>query len=434
MEALLGDKFNLYEQALSEKPKRAFHVNTSITDYSTLKDKFDFFGEKLNFTDNGYIYAGKEGIGFTAAHHSGLIYMQEPSAMLPVSSYGFSGDERVLDLCAAPGGKSSQIALKLTKGILFANETVPERASILARNIERMGYKNVVVTRNNSSDYADLLPEFFDVVLVDAPCSGEGMMRKEDEALKQWSPQLVGTCAERQINILDNAHKTLKSGGTLIYSTCTFSVEENERVVSYMVNKYGYAPIAVPPKIADITLHGVESECRGFDCEMIRRLYPFSGYGEGQTFAIMKKPTDDSDSFIKLSRMSKKRDKAAEEFIKKYTSLNFSDIYYDGKYFCLPAFGYDVGLNVIFDGIRLGQSDGKLFVPHHHFFSALGEKFYNRVELDEDSAKSYLHGNELNTDLSGWGAFTYLGAGLGGFKASDGKAKNHYPKGLRNLN
>lgn len=432
MKRILGDEYEKYAAAREQPPCRAFHVNLGRKGWTELRAKTDIFGEKISFSDNGYLYAGGDGVGFTPAHHSGLIYMQEPSAMLPVSSYDFSDAKYVLDLCAAPGGKSSQIACSLNDGVLFSNEIVPERAAVLARNIERMGYRNVVVTRNLPEDYARNLPCFFDVVLVDAPCSGEGMMRKEPEAVSQWSETLVESCALRQKQILDCAHKTLKSGGILIYSTCTFSPEENEDVISYLTSRYGYIPISASDAAVACTRSGLEERCKGFDSSCIRRFYPFLGLGEGQTFCALKKTTDCETPVRRMKLLKQKNDKIARNFISEFTLLEYSETVYDGKYFILPAFGYDTGLNVIFDGVRLGESDGKRFIPHHHFFSALPEKFRVVRALDGNDAMNYLKGEETDIDVSGWGAYTYLGAGLGGFKASGGKAKNHYPKGLRN--
>ncbi len=435
MKRILGDEYEKYAAATDEVPCRAFHVNTKKSGWKTLYEKSDIFGELIPYTDNGFLYNGGAGIGFTPAHHSGLVYMQEPSAMLAVSACDCEGAKYILDLCAAPGGKSSQLASKMTGGVLFANETVPDRAQILARNIERMGYRNVVVTRNSPEDYANKMPEFFDIVLVDAPCSGEGMMRKEPEAVSQWSPTLVSSCAARQKNILDSAHIALKEGGIIVYSTCTFSTEENEEIGSYMVSEYGYEVMPVNATIKEFTRAGVAEFCKGFDRENVRRFYPYLGSGEGQSFAVLRKPDEGGKTFGRKFKACKtKKDKATEEFIGKYTNIDCKDILFDGKYYFLPAFGFDAGLNVIFDGVRLGESDGKRFIPHHHFFSALPEEFIIRCEADDKTAERYLAGLETENANTGWGVYTYCGAGLGGFKASGGVAKNHYPKGLRNTN
>lgn len=194
---------------------------------------------KVPWSENGYYYEAGDQPGRHPFHAAGVYYIQEPSAMAPVELLGVQPGERVLDLCAAPGGKSTQIAAKLKgQGFLLCNEIHPARAKILSENIERMGVVNACVTNETPARLAEVFPEYFDRVLVDAPCSGEGMFRKNDAACEEWSPENVHMCAERQDEILDCAAGMLRGGGRLVYSTCTFAPEEDEGSVSRFLRRH----------------------------------------------------------------------------------------------------------------------------------------------------------------------------------------------------
>ena len=203
------------------------------------------------WAENGYYYETSDQPGKHPYHDAGLYYIQEPSAMAPVELLGVEPGERVLDLCAAPGGKSTQIAAKLKrKGFLLCNEIHPARAKILSENVERMGICNACVTNETPAHLAEIFPEYFDKILVDAPCSGEGMFRKNEAACEEWSPENVALCAERQDEILDCAARMLRPGGRLVYSTCTFAPAENEGSIRRFLQRHGEFEIVAIDKAA----------------------------------------------------------------------------------------------------------------------------------------------------------------------------------------
>ena len=229
MKEMLGDEYATFESALSEKNVRGVRVNTAKISPEDYKSVTELDLSPIPYADYGFIPHDAEGIGTTAEHHAGMIYVQDPGAMATVTALDVERGWRVLDACAAPGGKASQLAALVgDEGFVLANEYVPKRAKIIVGNFERLGIKNAVVTSLDTAKIAEMFSDYFDLVLCDAPCSGEGMFRKYDEALTEWSEENVRACAERQSEILSNCAKTVRHGGYLLYSTCTYSKEENE--------------------------------------------------------------------------------------------------------------------------------------------------------------------------------------------------------------
>ena len=249
MKETLRDDFDEYLSFLDETPYRGMRINTLKADVDLIRDKIGFEIESLPFYDKGfYIDNNLKGVGNHPFHHCGAIYLQEPSAMSAVTVLDVKPYDKVLDLCAAPGGKSTQIAAELQgKGLLWSNEYVSSRAKILAYNIERCGVKNAVVSNADTSKIAENLGGYFDKVLVDAPCSGEGMIRREQNAITEWKKENRDMCAIRQAEILDNAAMCVKQGGTLVYSTCTLSLEENEITVeNFLQRNPGFELVEIP--------------------------------------------------------------------------------------------------------------------------------------------------------------------------------------------
>lgn len=224
MKKLLGEEYGKFEASYSEDPVRSFRINTNKISKENFEKINPFGGEKIPYAENGFYFSG-DGIGNHPYHHAGMIYIQEPSAMAAVESVDIQPDWNILDLCASPGGKSTQAASQNPDGVLVSNEIVLSRCKTLTGNIERMGFQNVITTCADAKRIAALYNEAFDLVIVDAPCSGEGMFRKDENAQKEWSVENVLHCAERQREILDKIKTTVKPGGLLLYSTCTFSLE-----------------------------------------------------------------------------------------------------------------------------------------------------------------------------------------------------------------
>ncbi len=440
MKELLGEEYSEYEKALSEQSVRAFRVNTdkiSVEDF----EKINVFpSKKIPYVDSGY-YFSYDKIGNHPYHHAGMIYVQEPGAMAPVECIDIDPGWTVLDMCAAPGGKSSQLRNKLNKdSVLVSNEIISSRCKILTGNIERLGFENTVTTCMNTSKLASTFPATFELIMVDAPCSGEGMFRKDDTAIDEWSTENVIKCAQRQAEILDNAVKLLKSDGYIIYATCTFSLEENEMTIDSFLSRHNdFELLPVTESVKNVTSDGIEFD--GCKCENIsycRRFYPHRSPGEGQFMAILHRKSEADYSLIQKQTQKEKVDNSVFEFLDDtltdYDKKNVR-IYNGNPIYFTPDFAVNNG--VAFScGVTIGEIKKGYILPHHQFFMALGNLFKRKIELASESEdiKKYLHGEEILSDCeNGWAVITVDGCAVGGAKVSHGRAKNHYPKGLRTL-
>lgn len=439
MKTLLGEEYALYEKALDEPPVKAFRVNTdkiSVEDFEKIND---LQCEKITFIENGY-YLKTEKVGNHPFHHAGLIYVQEPGAMAPAECLEIEKDWKILDMCAAPGGKSTQLKNKLGEnGILVSNEIIPSRCKILTGNIERLGLKNTVTTCMDTLKLANTFPKTFDMVMVDAPCSGEGMFRKEKLAISEWSIENIKKCAQRQREILENATLALKDGGYIVYATCTFSLEENEMTVDAFLNDHPeFELVPVKEAVQKATSDGIEFEgCNCSNISYTRRFYPHKARGEGQFMAVLH---NKNEGFVAFN--SKKSVAKAQPFVTDFLNDVLDDykaenvITYNGNpvYFT-PDF--EIKNGVAFScGITIGEIRKNYIQPHHQFFMSLGKNFKRKIDLsfDSEEIKKYLHGEEISVNCeNGWAVVTICGCPVGGVKVVNGKAKNHYPKGLRSL-
>ncbi len=437
MKLLLGEDYEAYERSLSEPPVRAFRVNTDKISVEDFEKICPFPHEKIPYSDNGF-YFTYDKIGNHPFHHAGMIYVQEPGAMASVECIDIDPDWAVLDMCAAPGGKSTQIKNKLgEKGILVSNEIIPSRCKILTGNIERLGLKNVITTCADTERLTRLFHKDFDLIMVDAPCSGEGMFRKEEIAVSEWSEENVRLCAERQLEILDNAIRLLKDGGYIIYATCTFSLEENEMVIDSFLKKYPEFELKeVTPAVKENTCDGIFFD--GCECENIsltRRFYPHKNKGEGQFMAVLKSKVEPPHRKSDIKKGKVKDNPAVTDFLDSVlTEYDKNNVIVSGdkvNYFT-PDFPVP---NAFFScGVTIGEIKKNYIQPHHQFFMAMGKDFKRKIDLDADSAelKKYLHGEEITAETeNGWAVVTVSGCAVGGIKVVSGKGKNHYPKGLR---
>ena len=227
MKSILGEDYAQFLASLEEPSVKSIYVNENKISVENFLKIIDFSTEQISYEKAGF-YVDNDKKGRHPLHHAGAFYMQEPSAMFTINALKFKGDEKVLDMCAAPGGKSIQIANRIPNGVLVSNEIVKSRSEILFSNIERMGLRNVIISNDTPENIGNAYGNCFDVCVVDAPCSGEGMFRKGADITAQWNENLDEMCAIRQLEILSHADKTLKQGGYLIYSTCTYSIKENE--------------------------------------------------------------------------------------------------------------------------------------------------------------------------------------------------------------
>lgn len=439
MKNILGDEYAEFENALCEESVRGVRVNTSKISVRDFLSVTSLTLDKIAYANDGFIPENADGIGKSAEHHAGMFYVQDPGAMATVKAIDIERGWRVLDACAAPGGKASQLASAVgEEGVLLANEYVPKRAKIIVGNFERLGIKNAVVTSLDTARLAEMFSSYFDLVLCDAPCSGEGMFRKYDEAVSEWSENNVLMCAERQKTILENCQKTVKPGGYLLYSTCTYSVEENEGVVSDFLSKHPeFSLCEVKDELKEFTSDGLNG------LSAARRFYPHKSRGEGQFIALLKKDKKCEDLPTILYKdgaksLSKSDEAVARTFLKDNLNSQFSGrLIAVGEQIALVS--HDLPLppySVFMAGVLLGEIKKGILFPHHQFFSAYGADMKRRVDIKKGDARveKYLGGEEIYTDCadSGWCAVTYEGVALGGGKISGGRVKNHYPKGLRN--
>lgn len=380
-------------------------------------------------------------------HHAGVFYVQEPSAAAPAALLEVQPGQKVLDMCAAPGGKTSQLAAALQgQGLLVANEYDSARAEILRQNLERMGVRNAVVLNEDTSRLAAAFPAFFDRVLVDAPCSGEGMFRKEAAAAGQHNAALVEHCAALGREILDNAAALLAPGGILVYSTCTFAPQEDEGQVADFLQRHPEFTLC------DLSDCGFgrpgEANRAGYDfgAEKCRRIWPADG-GEGHFMAKLQKMEEAEDAAPgpkkgKGERRGKPAKVPAEwtDFVRKlFPDLAERPIQQIGDWLLLtpetPLPPHK--LRTLRAGVPAGKLLKKRFEPSHALFMAWGTDCRNREELTlaDPRTAAWLRGEEIDakTAANGWCAVLVDGFPLGGGKVSGGRIKNHYPKGLRNL-
>lgn len=388
----------------------------------------------------GFYYPEEERPGRHVWHEAGMYYIQEPSAMSAAQLLEAQPGERVLDLCAAPGGKSSQIASAMGgKGLLVINEIHPARAKILSQNMERMGVPNVLVCNETPARLAERFAGYFDRILCDAPCSGEGMFRKDEEAIRQWTPEHPVMCADRQFSILLEAEKMLKPGGRLVYSTCTFAEEENEGVIARFLE-------ACPSMELDASVacpHFTPGKLAG-----CWRLWPHHLNGEGHGVAILKKAGHDlgackmleEETFClaesAISWKDQKKLKAFHEWEKAHLKapLEGQYLFFGEQLYRLPPYCPPLkGLKVLRPGLQIGEQKGKIFKPSHALAMALHpEDVIQAMEVSRKEAHRYLCGETLDCGKEkGWVLVCVDGVSIGWGKASNQVVKNHYPKGLR---
>jgi NOL1/NOP2/sun family putative RNA methylase len=444
MKALLKDEYSAFEKALTdEKAKKGVRANTLKCTGAELISNTKLPLSPLDYVENGFLLTDDvKGIGNTPEHASGQIYVQDPGAMASAEALDITPGMLVADLCAAPGGKSTQIAAKLMhEGVILSNEYVPKRAKILVGNFERMGIRNGIVTSLDTKELAKLYDGVFDVVVADAPCSGEGMFRKDVPAIEEWSEENVRICQARQRDILDNAAVMLRSGGKLLYSTCTYSLEENEMTVNDFLRDHpDFELCEVNESLKKATSDGISYD--GADRDDLwkcRRFYPHKADGEGQFIALMQKNGDGQGEFLyKDSTKAPTRDelKLVEDFFR--TALCEKPkgrIAKYGENLVLISHGMPIPPRSVFSaGVLIGEIRGKNLFPSHQFFSAYGDLFKLRISLQREDAERYLSGEEINApDESGSGycALFFGNSSIGGGKISNGKIKDHYPKGLR---
>jgi len=490
MQTLLGEEYeefiDSYEKArvqgLRFNPWKTAGMSGECLD--RLKGQFGL--EKIPWAQCGYYYDGSSRPGKHPLHEAGAYYIQEPSAMAVAELLMPQPGERVLDLCAAPGGKTTQVAGKLgQKGLLVTNEIHPARAKILSQNVERMGIGNAVVTNEDSGKLLSYFPEFFHKIVVDAPCSGEGMFRKDEQARQEWSPDNVRLCASRQAEILDNAAGMLQPGGRLVYSTCTFAPEENEESIQGFLDRHPdfYIEDAGVPDGFENFGAGQPGWTEG-GCQELRRtfrIWPHKTDGEGHFLAVLRRrgvyeelvgylkgKKDRSKSNVRKEKkgssgmMSSELERiwrdGAGEFLQKQVFSEMSDDYdpilagnvfqmFGEELYMVPPEMVDMkGLKVLRAGLDLGTVKKNRFEPSHGLALYLKKQMVTQwvcLPGDGELIQRYLRGEIIDTEQlkedgcdsrlekNGWVLMLVDGCSIGWAKLVGTTLKNHYPKGLR---
>lgn len=439
MKNILGDEYTQFLDEYKKEPFKGLRVNTLKCSVEKFKEISGIQLTPSPFSPLSFYIDSDLKLGNSPLHHCGAFYLQEPSASSAVTALDIQPNDKVLDLCSAPGGKSTQIATLLNgTGLIWSNEIVKKRAQILLSNIERMGINNSVVSSLSPDILCPNLQGYFDKVLVDAPCSGEGMFRKDYQAITEWSEEHTKSCMERQLQILESAKLCLKEGGILVYSTCTFSQYENE----FTVNKF----LKANPdfKLIDCNVNFGRG---GVDMPQARRIYPMDG-GEGHFVAKLVKESEATGYTPDEPIESKKRDKVSANIIKLAENL-YSEIFstkntpnftvVNEKVIIKPESTPMLkGNGVIRSGVLFGEVKKNRIEPAHNIFTTgCISDFRNTIDLDVNSPQinAYLLGEEIETDpsIKGYTAVCVNGITLGFGKCSNGQLKNKYPKGLRKV-
>ena len=426
MRSLLGEEYEDFAASYKKPSPLALRLNTLK---AAALPECCF--ERVPWCGTGAYYAGAP--GKSALHEAGAYYIQEPSAMAVVTAARIKPGEKVLDLCAAPGGKSTHAAC-FAPQFLISNEIVPARARILAQNMERCGVKNCAVTCESPAVLADKWGAVFDAVIADVPCSGEGMFRRREIAVEEWSEENCAMCARRDREILHSAARLTAPGGRIIYSTCTFDPQENEGAVEKFLAEH--AEFSLAPITALSGVPGIVPGINGVGC----RLYPHKLKGEGHFVCVLKKA---EGAAVPYRTQRKKADKKLASLFERWAqdvlaapfAVSCDHTAGEALYMLpdgLPALD---GIKCLRPGLPLGTAEKGRFVPHHSLAMALAPAQALRVldlPADQKECLAFLHGETLPCALeNGWTLVTTNGISLGWGKAVDGVLKNFYPKGLR---
>lgn len=419
---------------------QALRINTLKADPSKFINNSPFPLQPVPWCPVGFYYSSKSRPGKHPYHDAGLYYIQEPSAMAAAELLDPQPGEKILDLCAAPGGKTTHIAQKMRqKGLLVTNEIHPARAKILSQNVERLGIRNALVVNETPERLAQRFVNFFDRILVDAPCSGEGMFRKDEQARAEWSLENVALCSKRQLEILSCAAHMLRPGGRLVYSTCTFSPEENEGTIACFLKHFSKFKIEKIDAFDGFS-HGREDWIQDpvSGIQETLRIWPHLLRGEGHYIAVLKKDLDSPSSIIQDADNNNVIVPEYNNFCRDcIIQPPQGKLYLFGEQlYQLPESIFNLqGLKVLRAGLHLGTVKKKRFEPSHSLALVLKDNQVCRVlDLKSDSPElfAYLYGEAVPTNgEKGWTLITVDGYSIGWGKCSDGIIKNHYPKGLR---
>lgn len=419
MKAQLGNEYEDFLRSL-ERPRA---VALRFNPLKGVQPQLPFVGDPVPWEPQGYYYDPESRPGLHVYHEAGVYYLQEASAMSPVALLDPQPGERVCDLCAAPGGKTTQIAGRMMgKGFLLCNEFSPKRAKILSRNIERMGVSNALVTNEDTAALAKRFPGSFDKVLIDAPCSGEGMFRKEEAAVTDWSVETVEMCARRQAEILHNGAKLVRPGGRLVYSTCTFAPEEDELAVAQFLNTH---PDFEPELVETPWFTPVENGGH--------RMWPHKLLGEGHFAAVLRRKGDTDAEYTPAAGGKLPKEWVAFAKEMGITLPAGKAVLFGQSLYWAPEGMPDISrLKVLRPGLELGTVKKDRFEPAHAL--ALWLKDCSKTQsygADSTEMGKYIHGDVVPSTVKGWCLVCADGFSIGWGKGDGNVLKNHYPKGLR---
>ena len=413
----LGDQLPAFLLAMEKPAEHGIRMNPAKPCEAAVRW---MTADRILWETNGWYLNQDETPGSTIWHEAGAFYLQDPAAMIPVNVLDPKPGEYILDLCAAPGGKATQIGTAMKgKGLLVCNEPIPKRAQILSRNLERMGILNAAAVCALPEQLAEKWPDGFDAVLVDAPCSGEGMFRKDKNTRDEWTKEKASGCAARQKEILSAAARLVRPGGRMVYSTCTFNPEENEGNVEWFLKEHREWEI-VPFRI-----NGVDGSNGMITC------WPHRMRGEGQFAALLKRNGIGTARIVTESCEPMIPGKDAEMIELQFPGLPKATHRLGGTFIHLESCPDLKGIRVYRLGLHLGEIRGKTFFPDHASAFVMREKMQN-TELQERDALRYMAGEQTEGEEKGWTVVCCRRVPLGWGKGSGGVIKNHYPKGLWN--
>ena len=426
IEEMLGSEAPAFFASLEQPPTLALRLNPARE--NALSAAEAFIADPVPWAKNGYYLRSGARPGAGIAHAAGAFYLQEASAMVSAAILDAQPGERILDLCAAPGGKTTQIAAALGgEGLLISNEPEPARAKVLAANLERMGVRNAAVTNAYPDALSARWPEYFDALLCDAPCSGEGMFRREPDSRTEWRSASPAGCAKRQAEILDRAAELVRPGGRLVYSTCTFNRNENEDTIAAFLSRH---PEFEPE---DFSLPGVGASENG-----CIRIWPHRQRGDGHFAAKLRKGGSAKRREAPAFRIDRECaaliDRLEAEVCALPGALKARLVRLGDYLYAIPAECPDTkGLKLASAGVCLLRIGKNYIEPAHALAMALDTSLpLQKMELDDQQARRYLAGEALECEnLKGWTWICWRGMPLGWGKASNGQMKNHLPKGLR---
>ncbi len=450
MSQMLGEEYPQFLASYETEKRQAIRLNPQKTTREDFLEKKTFSLREIPWSRYGFVYDSAERPGKHPYHEAGVYYIQEPSAQFVAELVEAKPGECILDLCAAPGGKSTQMAADMQgKGLFVCNEIHPARAKILSENIERMGITNGLVLNETPERLVPRLGSFFDKILVDAPCSGEGMFRKNEEANGEWSEENVALCATRQDGILDAAANMLKPGGRLVYSTCTFAPAENEGSIKRFLDRH--------PEFTLVPIEKKYGIAEGIGLPETARLWPHKLEGEGHFVAVLRKQGEERETALpgnlqqeEILQQKEKRGGAKSRqkeafgpwiaFCKEYLgdwgeeAADNRLLLFGDQLYLTPVGMPDLkALKVLRPGLHLGTMKKERFEPGHALALSLSKNQVKYTyDLSIEEAKEYLGGATFRDDgEKGWYLITVDGYSLGWGKLAGGVMKNHYPKGLR---